>query len=92
MPSAAKTAQKMFTKAHSLVCRATGGRVAGRVFKSPVLLIGGGKNHAVPPSLAKEAATRQSKACSATECKEYPARSYYTLGQDGWGEGRRLRY
>lgn len=39
MPSAAKTAQKMFTNAHSLVYRATGGRVAGRVFKSPVLLL-----------------------------------------------------
>ena len=39
MPSAAKTAQRMFTNVHSLVYRVTGGRVAGRVFKSPVLLL-----------------------------------------------------
>jgi hypothetical protein len=44
------------------------------------------KDHTVPPSLAKEVATRQSKAKSATEYKEYPGRSHYTLGQEGWEE------
>jgi F420H(2)-dependent quinone reductase len=39
MPSAAKITQKMLTKVHSLVYRVTGGRVAGRAFKSPVLLL-----------------------------------------------------
>ena len=52
--------------------------------RAPLLVVGGGEDHAVPPSLAKEAATRQSKAKSAIECREYPGRSHYTLGQDGW--------
>ena len=39
MPSAANTIQKTLMKAHTAVYRATGGKVAGRVFKSPVLLL-----------------------------------------------------
>jgi alpha-beta hydrolase superfamily lysophospholipase len=54
--------------------------------RAPLLVVGGGKDHTVPASMAKEAATRQSKAKSATEYKEYPDRSHYTLGQDGWEE------
>jgi hypothetical protein len=47
---------------------------------------GGGRDHIIPGSLTREAATRQSKAGSATDYKEYPDRSHYTLGQDGWEE------
>ena len=54
--------------------------------RAPLLVVGGGQDHTVPASVAKEAATRQSKAKSATEYKEYPGRSHYTLGQDGWEE------
>jgi len=54
--------------------------------RAPLLVVGGGKDHTVPPSLSKEVATRQGKAKSATEYKEYPGRSHYTLGQDGWEE------
>jgi alpha-beta hydrolase superfamily lysophospholipase len=54
--------------------------------RAPLLVVGGGKDHTVPASMAKEAATRQSKAKSATEYKEYPGRSHYTLGQEGWEE------
>ena len=39
MASAAKTVQKMLMQAHSFVYRVTGGKVAGRMFKSPVLLL-----------------------------------------------------
>ena len=39
MASAARTVQKMLMQAHSSVYRATSGKVAGRVFKSPVLLL-----------------------------------------------------
>jgi alpha-beta hydrolase superfamily lysophospholipase len=52
--------------------------------RAPLLVVGGGKDHTVPPSLAKEAAMRQSKAKSATDYKEFPGRSHYTLGQAGW--------
>jgi alpha-beta hydrolase superfamily lysophospholipase len=54
--------------------------------RAPLLVVGGDKDHTVPPSLSKEIATRQSKAKSATEYREYPGRSHYTLGQDGWEE------
>jgi alpha-beta hydrolase superfamily lysophospholipase len=52
--------------------------------RAPLLVVGGGKDHTVPASLAKEAATHQSRAKSDTEYKEYPDRSHYTLGQEGW--------
>jgi deazaflavin-dependent oxidoreductase (nitroreductase family) len=39
MSSAANTVQKIIMKVHTSVYRATGGKVAGRVFKSPVLLL-----------------------------------------------------
>lgn len=39
MASAAKTVQKMLMQAHSAVYRATGGKVGGRMFRSPVLLL-----------------------------------------------------
>jgi deazaflavin-dependent oxidoreductase (nitroreductase family) len=39
MASAAILVQKMLMQAHSFVYRATGGKVAGRMFKSPVLLL-----------------------------------------------------
>src|SRR4051812_11302632 len=39
MSSAANTVQKILTKVHTSIYRATGGKVAGRVFKSPVLLL-----------------------------------------------------
>ena len=39
MASAAKTVQKMLMQAHSAVYRVTDGKVGGRMFKSPVLLL-----------------------------------------------------
>ena len=54
--------------------------------RAPLLVVGGGKDHTVPPSMAKEATTRQSKAKSATEYREYSDRSYYRLSQEGWEE------
>jgi F420H(2)-dependent quinone reductase len=39
MASAAKIVQKMLMQVHSSVYRATDGKVAGRMFKSPVLLL-----------------------------------------------------
>jgi hypothetical protein len=51
-----------------------------------LLVVGGGRDHTVPSSMAKEATTRQGMARSVTDYKEYPGRSHYTLGQDGWEE------
>ena len=53
--------------------------------RAPLLVVGGGKDHTVPASLAKEAATRQSKARSDTEYKVYPGRPHFP-GAPGWEE------
>jgi pimeloyl-ACP methyl ester carboxylesterase len=54
--------------------------------RAPLLLIGGGQDHIVPASVteANFRLYRHSKAI--TDYKEYPERSHYTLGQDGWEE------
>ncbi|MEA2329909.1 MAG: hypothetical protein QOH58_47 [Thermoleophilaceae bacterium] len=52
--------------------------------RAPLLVFGGDKDHTVPTSLSKEIATRQSKASSPTEYKEWLGRSHFTCGQEGW--------
>jgi alpha-beta hydrolase superfamily lysophospholipase len=54
--------------------------------RAPLLVIGGGSDHTVPPSLSREVAKRQSKSKALTGYREFPGRSHYTLGQDGWEE------
>lgn len=66
-------------------------RAATKVtFKSkirpPLLVIGNGKDHTVPASISRETAKHQSKASSITGYQEYPDRSHWTIGQDGWEE------
>jgi pimeloyl-ACP methyl ester carboxylesterase len=54
--------------------------------RAPLLLISGGQDHIVPASVtqANFKLYRQSKAI--TEYKEYPERSHFTVGQEGWEE------
>jgi pimeloyl-ACP methyl ester carboxylesterase len=54
--------------------------------RAPLLLIAGGQDHIVPASVteANFRLYRHSKAI--TDFKEYPERSHYTLGQEGWEE------
>jgi non-heme chloroperoxidase len=54
--------------------------------RAPLLLMANGKDHTVPASLTKSAFKIQQKASSATELKEYPDRSHWTLSLDGWEE------
>ena len=54
--------------------------------RSPLLLLAGGKDHISPPSLNKTLLKLQRKAPSATELKEYPGRTHFTAGMDGWEE------
>ena len=54
--------------------------------RAPLLIIGGGLDHVVPPSVSKEAAERFGKSSAVTEYKEFPGRSHYTVGQPGWEE------
>jgi alpha-beta hydrolase superfamily lysophospholipase len=51
--------------------------------RAPLLIIGGGVDHTVPASVAREAAGHY-KSKAITEYKEFPGRSHYTVGQPGW--------
>jgi len=46
----------------------------------------GGKDHTVPASLTRTNFKLQHKSKAPTELKEFPGRSHYTVGQDGWEE------
>jgi pimeloyl-ACP methyl ester carboxylesterase len=52
--------------------------------RAPLLLVAGDKDHTVPAAMVRENAKRQSQSKATTEYKEYPGRTHYTLGQDGW--------
>ena len=54
--------------------------------RAPLLVMANGKDHTVPASSSKATYKLQSRAPSVTELKEYPDRSHYTVGQDGWEE------
>jgi len=52
--------------------------------RAPLLIMANGKDHTVPAASAKSTYKLQSRSPSVTELKEYPDRSHYTVGQDGW--------
>jgi alpha-beta hydrolase superfamily lysophospholipase len=53
--------------------------------RAPLLLIAGGSDHVVPASIDKATSERfQRKSSAITEYKEFPDRSHFTVGQDGW--------
>jgi alpha-beta hydrolase superfamily lysophospholipase len=55
--------------------------------RAPLLLIAGGADHVVPASVDKAASKRfQRKSAAVTDYKEFPGRSHFTVGQDGWEE------
>jgi pimeloyl-ACP methyl ester carboxylesterase len=53
--------------------------------RAPLLLIAGGEDHVAPASL-NESNFKHYKSSAVTEFKEFPGRSHYTLGQEGWEE------
>lgn len=54
--------------------------------RAPLLLIAGGADHVVPAAVDRQMARKQSKSKAFTEYKEFPGRSHFTIGQDGWEE------
>ena len=54
--------------------------------RAPLLLISGGKDHISPPSVVKANFNLYRKSNAITDYKEFPERSHYTLGQEGWEE------
>jgi pimeloyl-ACP methyl ester carboxylesterase len=54
--------------------------------RAPLLLIAGGVDHVVPAAVDRQTAKRQGKSEAVTDHKEFPGRSHFTIGQDGWEE------
>jgi pimeloyl-ACP methyl ester carboxylesterase len=54
--------------------------------RAPLLLLAGGKDHTVPASTTRANHKLYRHSAAVTELKEYPERSHFTVGQDGWEE------
>jgi pimeloyl-ACP methyl ester carboxylesterase len=54
--------------------------------RAPLLFIAGGEDHIMPASVNRSNAKHYEKSKAVTEYKEFPGRSHYTVGQDGWEE------
>ena len=54
--------------------------------RAPLLLISGGKDHVSPASVVEANFKLYRKSKAVTEYKEFPERTHYTLGQQGWEE------
>ena len=54
--------------------------------RAPLLFIAGGDDHVAPASLNESNLKQYRKSDAITELKEFPGRSHYTLGQEGWEE------
>jgi pimeloyl-ACP methyl ester carboxylesterase len=52
--------------------------------RAPLLLIAGGSDHVAPASLNRANYNLYRKSNAVTDYREFPGRSHYTLGQDGW--------
>jgi len=59
----------------------------GNEDRAPLLLISGGADHIVPAPADKAMSKRfQRKSTALTDYKEFPGRSHFTVGQQGWEE------
>jgi pimeloyl-ACP methyl ester carboxylesterase len=54
--------------------------------RAPLLLISGGKDHVSPASVVEANFKLYRKSKAITEYKDFPYRTHFTLGQDGWEE------
>jgi pimeloyl-ACP methyl ester carboxylesterase len=54
--------------------------------RAPLLLISGGNDHVSPQSVVEANFKLYAKSRAVTEYKDFPGRTHYTLGQDGWEE------
>lgn len=52
--------------------------------RGPLLFIAGGEDRIVPPSVNESNAHHYRTSRAITDYKEFPGRSHFTLGQDGW--------
>ncbi|MCO1597246.1 alpha/beta hydrolase [Micromonospora sp. RHAY321] len=56
----------------------------GRNDRAPLLLMAGELDHVVPPSVVRSNAGLYQKSRALTAYEEFPGRSHFTVGQDGW--------
>lgn len=54
--------------------------------RAPLLFIAGGDDNLVPPAVNESNAKHYRHTKSVTDCHEFPGRSHYIIGQDGWEE------
>ncbi|HXD54781.1 MAG TPA: alpha/beta hydrolase, partial [Solirubrobacteraceae bacterium] len=54
--------------------------------RAPLLIIAGGADHVVPAVVDRQASKRFERSDAVTDFREFPGRSHYTVGQDGWEE------
>jgi pimeloyl-ACP methyl ester carboxylesterase len=54
--------------------------------RAPLLLIAGELDHTVPAVVDRSVAKHYEKSPALTEYKEFPGRSHFIIGQDGWEE------
>ncbi|MGC4862209.1 alpha/beta hydrolase [Micromonospora sp. DT41] len=56
----------------------------GRNNRPPLLLMAGGQDHVVPATVVQSNAALYQKSRALTAYEEFPDRSHFTVGQDGW--------
>ncbi|MFI7607877.1 alpha/beta hydrolase [Micromonospora sp. NPDC049366] len=54
--------------------------------RAPLLLLAGGADHVVPPTVVRSNAALYTKSRALTAYHEFPGRSHFTVGQEGWEE------
>ena len=54
--------------------------------RAPLLFIAGGDDNIMPPSVNESNAHHYRRSKAVTDYQEFPGRSHYTVGQDGWEE------
>jgi alpha-beta hydrolase superfamily lysophospholipase len=54
--------------------------------RAPLLFIAGGADHVAPAKLNAANAKAYKRSTAITAYKEFPGRSHFTLGQEGWEE------
>ena len=52
--------------------------------RAPLLFIAGGEDHIMPAAVNRSNAKHYERSSALTEYTEYPGRSHYTCGEDGW--------
>jgi pimeloyl-ACP methyl ester carboxylesterase len=54
--------------------------------RAPLLLIAGGEDHIIPAKVTRHNVDKYKHSKAVTEYKEFPSRSHFTVGEDGWEE------